>query len=159
MRRNSVKFGFSGLLLTAGLGLLVGACERHENAEPKQFKDDRPVAQQGVKPTPDQGLEAAKGERAQALGSAVDTIASARCDRELRCNNVGSGKRYESKDACMSAIRNNQRQDLNLTACPGGVNEKELNECLQEITKDDCNNPLDNITRIAACRTDDICRG
>jgi hypothetical protein len=150
VQANSVKCAFTGLLFTAGLSLLAGACERREN--------DRPAGQ-GVNPTSDQGSAAAKGDRAQALGTAVDNLATARCDRELRCNNVGAGRRYESKDACMSAIRNNQQQDLNLTACPAGVDQKELRECLDEIRKDDCNNPLDNITRIAACRTTDMCRG
>ncbi|WP_438031284.1 DUF6184 family natural product biosynthesis lipoprotein [Sorangium sp. So ce233] len=42
--------------------------------------------------------------------------------------------------------------------CPGGIDSNELNECLQEIGNDDCNNPLDTLGRIVACRSSDLCR-
>lgn len=158
MHVHGVKGSFTRLFFAAGLSLLAGGCQRHENQEPIGTKDDRPAAQ-GVRPGPDQGQSAVKGAQAEAIGTAVDNLATARCDRELRCNNVGTGRRYDTKDACMSSLRSNQQQDLNLSACPGGVDQKELQECLEEIRKDDCNNPLDNLTRLAACRKTDMCRG
>ena len=49
------------------------------------------------------------------------------------------------------------KDDLNAKDCPYGVDQKELNECLEAIRKEECNNPLDTISRLAACRTSDMC--
>ena len=41
--------------------------------------------------------------------------------------------------------------------CPRGVDSKELDECLESIKTESCNNPIDTISRLAACRTSDLC--
>jgi hypothetical protein len=89
--------------------------------------------------------------------SAVGRIVAARCEREARCKNVGADKKYASPDVCAQKIRSDMREDLNAKDCPYGVDQKELDECLTDIRKEDCNNPLDAISRIAACRTGDMC--
>jgi hypothetical protein len=143
MRVNIARLGLAGFLLASGTALLASACERRENQTPGA----------------DKSQPAVQSQRVEALGNAVDSIVAARCDREERCANIGAGRRYESKDACMSSTRSSQSRDLNFTACPSGVDEKELSECLEHILKDECNSPLDHISRIASCRTMDICRG
>jgi hypothetical protein len=89
--------------------------------------------------------------------NAVDRIVSARCAREQTCNNVGVDKRYANPPACSAKLKSDMREDLNAKDCPYGVDQKELNECLESIRKEDCNNPLDAISRIGACRTGDMC--
>ena len=89
--------------------------------------------------------------------SAIDRIVAARCARESACNNVGSDKRFTTRELCTSKIRGDMRDDLNAKDCPRGIESKELNECLVEIKNEDCNNPLDMIGRLAACRTSDLC--
>ena len=98
-------------------------------------------------------------QAAGALAGAVDRIAEARCAREQRCNNIGADEDYSSKEACLSEIRNGIRDELNASDCPGGVDSSELSECVTEIQNEDCNNPIDKLGRIAACRTSDICKG
>jgi hypothetical protein len=50
------------------------------------------------------------------------------------------------------------RDDLNAKDCPGGIDQKELKECLEETSNSDCKNPFDEAGRLAACRTSDLCR-
>src|SRR5215217_6926415 len=107
MTGNNVKRGLAGFVLASGMALFGAGCERRAN-QTDSAQNSQPAVQ---------------GQRAEALGAAVDSLASARCEREMRCGNVGTGHRYESKDACMSSIRNSQRQDLNLTECPRGVDQ------------------------------------
>jgi hypothetical protein len=90
--------------------------------------------------------------------SAIDRIASARCAREAACNNVGADKKYASNDVCSREIRGDMRDDLKASECPYGIDQKELNECLEEIRNESCNNPIDTISRLAACRTSDLCQ-
>lgn len=89
--------------------------------------------------------------------SAIARIVAARCARESACNNVGSDKRFTSAAVCSQKLKNDMRDDLNAKDCPRGIDQKELNECLVEIKNEDCNNPIDMIGRLAACRTSDLC--
>ena len=89
--------------------------------------------------------------------SAISRIVAARCARESACNNVGADKRFTSGDVCSQKIKADMRDDLNAKDCPRGIDQKELNECLTEIKNENCNNPIDMIGRLAACRTSDLC--
>jgi hypothetical protein len=90
--------------------------------------------------------------------SAVAQITAARCAREQRCNNIGTDKKFDTSDECMTEIRKQWADDLNARECPGGVVQKELSECLDEIRNEDCGNPFDTLGRVTACREGDICK-
>lgn len=92
-----------------------------------------------------------------AFHDAVSNIASARCEREQRCNNVGAGKRYESLSACRTEVRASFSDDLNPSECRAGVDRGELRECLEEVRNENCGNPVDTLERVVACRTSDLC--
>jgi hypothetical protein len=89
--------------------------------------------------------------------SAIDRIVAARCARESACNNVGADKRFTNRDVCSQKLKADMRDDLNAKECPRGIDQKELNECLEEIKNENCNNPIDMIGRLAACRESDLC--
>jgi hypothetical protein len=89
--------------------------------------------------------------------AALDRIVAARCVRESTCNNVGADKHYTSQSVCMQKIRSDMRDDLSSKDCPRGIDQKGLNDCLDAIKKEDCNNPIDMIGRLAACRTSELC--
>jgi hypothetical protein len=101
----------------------------------------------------DDTLRGAKGE----TRSAARRIASARCAREERCNNVGADRKYASVDACDDQIRTEWANDLNAYECPNGVVEKELEECLGAIRDEECNSPFDSLSRIGECMAGQIC--
>jgi hypothetical protein len=88
---------------------------------------------------------------------AVGRIVASRCAREAACNNVGVDKKYQNTAGCTAKIRSDMKDDLNAKDCPYGVDQKELDECLESIRKEDCNNPIDTISRLGACRTSDMC--
>ena len=104
----------------------------------------------------------AAGEQVAAAGTAVQqavaSIASARCARESRCSNIGPDKKYATEQACVKQLTAEKSEDLNGEECKGGVDGKELSECLEEIKNQDCNNPLDAVGQVAACRSSDLCR-
>jgi hypothetical protein len=89
--------------------------------------------------------------------SAVGRIADARCDREVRCHGVGGDKKYANRAACVSDVEADKRDDLNPRACPGGIDEKQLEKCVDAIRADECGNPFDNWTRLNACRSGNLC--
>lgn len=88
---------------------------------------------------------------------AAESIADARCNREQKCNNIGADKKYSSVTDCLARIRNDWKDDLNARECPGGINRKELNECLTAIRDEDCGNPFDSLGRVTACTAGQIC--
>lgn len=90
--------------------------------------------------------------------TAVARIADARCARELACENIGVAKAYTSHDACAQQIRLDLSDDLRVDMCPRGIDQRELDECLAAIKAEGCNNPIEKIERLAACRTSELCR-
>jgi hypothetical protein len=89
--------------------------------------------------------------------AAVQSIVQSRCSREARCNNIGADRKYSSMTECTSKLTEKRSDDMNLSDCPRGISQKELDECLAEIRNEDCNNPLDSLGRLAACRSSDLC--
>ena len=88
---------------------------------------------------------------------AVSSVATARCDRELKCKNVGPNEKYTSTDECVTKLQNDKRVDLNAQECPGGVSDHNLTSCLKSIREENCGNPLDSISRLTACRASALC--
>jgi hypothetical protein len=95
--------------------------------------------------------------RASEGGSAVESISEARCARESRCENIGPDKHYSSMEDCVARVREDWRDDLDARACPSGVNQTQLNECLSAIRQEDCSSPFDTLERVAACTASQIC--
>jgi hypothetical protein len=88
----------------------------------------------------------------------VERLAQARCDRENRCGGVGPGGRWTTRDTCLASTRMQSREDLEAAGCPTGVASEQLDACLADIGNDSCDQALDVLSRIAACRSADLCR-
>jgi hypothetical protein len=144
-----MKYGITPFVVASLFGLVgaVASCEREGPEMVGEEVIEEPLADDTAVDRP--GDQAPKG--------AVEIITSARCAREARCENVGAGKDYESADVCKASIRDDWSDELNAFECPGGIVEKELDECVEEITNEDCNSPFDTLGRITACRSSDIC--
>jgi hypothetical protein len=92
-----------------------------------------------------------------APAAALAKIAVARCDREVRCKNVGPKQKYLTHSECVTKTQNDKRDDINASDCPRGIEEHALAKCLDAIRSEDCGNPLDTIGRVNACRTGNLC--
>jgi hypothetical protein len=90
-------------------------------------------------------------------GSAVESIAEARCARESRCDNIGSEKKYSSMEDCVARVRDDWKGDLDARSCLSGVNETQLKECVGAIRAEECSSPFDTLERISACTPSQIC--
>jgi hypothetical protein len=132
-----VSITFTTALRTGALALALAACGSNHR-------------------TPETAAAQAEA-RASEGGSAVESIAEARCARESRCENIGPDKRYSSMEDCVTRVREDWRDDLDARACPSGVNETQLNECLGEIRQEECSSPFDTLERVAACTASQIC--
>jgi hypothetical protein len=126
--------------------VLMAACSKNNDRPATAANDGEPAAVQT--PTP-----------ANATRSAAESIALSRCQREQACNNVGADKKYSSAADCMTRVRNDWRDDLNARECPGGVNQRQLDECLAKIRNEDCGSPFDTLSRLSECTAGQICEG
>jgi hypothetical protein len=94
---------------------------------------------------------------ARTLNGVVDDISDARCELEQRCDNIGAGQSYENRDACATKLRASIADDLNTQDCPHGVEHAKLSACLAQIRSEKCGNPMDSMSRWAACRKGVLC--
>jgi len=124
----------------------IAADRRAEERAKREARRDEPIA---------------PNDRAVRAGpvSASESIAAARCDREVKCNRVGLHGKYPSHGACVAELKRDIRSDLRSDVCTDGVREKELNDCLQAIRVEQCGNALDldAVIRIKACRAENLC--
>ncbi len=89
--------------------------------------------------------------------SAAEQLAQARCEREQQCGNIGNDQTYSSSQDCLARIQADWKEELNARDCPGGVNERELNDCLDQVRGEACSNPFDTLARISECTAGQIC--
>jgi hypothetical protein len=139
-----VKIPFQTVLYSLSF-VVLAACSKN-NDRPATTANGEPVVVQT--PTP-----------ASATRSATESIAMSRCQREQTCNNVGADKKYSSASDCLTRIRADWKDDLNARECPGGINQKQLDECLTKIRNEDCGSPFDTLSRVSECTAAQICEG
>ncbi len=106
---------------------------------------------------PNSAATTVSGARIASNDDAVARITAARCTREVACNNVGPGKTYASRERCDAELGHNERADLRGGECPGGISAPDLDDCLADIASEKCGNPIDAISRLAACRKAKLC--
>jgi hypothetical protein len=149
--------------LVAGAGCNRNHVDRDGFAE-RNFDD-----KSGAKDTSGFGDKSGAGDRAGTTtvtgadyGSlsnelAIERIVAARCARETSCNNVGPDKHFVNHDLCARQLRSKIADDLKPSECPRGIDAAAIDKCMESIRTESCNNPIDTISRLAACRTSDMC--
>jgi hypothetical protein len=88
---------------------------------------------------------------------AIGRIVAARCARETACNNVGADKHFVDQTACARSLHSKLADELEPSECPRGIDAMAIDRCMESIRTESCNNPIDTISRLAACRTSDLC--
>ncbi len=82
-------------------------------------------------------------------------LAQARCRREARCNQIGASSKYSSQQECETTLlADNERQ---LSACPGNMNQSNLDKCSSTIESTSCDKTMDRLSEYKECRTDTLC--
>ena len=130
--------------------------ERRE-AERRASREDERERELAAAREPRPSSGAPKEVSRTSTSLAVSSIATARCDREVKCKNVGTNQKFLTTDECIVKMQNDKRTAINAQECPGGVSDKELASCLKSIREEDCGNPLDSVSRLAACRAGALC--
>jgi hypothetical protein len=129
----------------AGAGMLAIGCEHTDGGVAVSIPPPQPVGVTNVQP---HSIDA----------FTVDRLASARCDREQSCDNVGEGKKYVSRHVCMEQLRGHIDNDLNAYQCPGGIDETAVTHCVSAIGAEECGaHPVEALTRIDKCRAGAMC--
>ena len=86
-----------------------------------------------------------------------DALAGTRCMREAKCENVGAGRTYSNRDACMTEIRGESMNRLTATACPNGLEAAKLDDCLATLRNDHCENMPSGLDRFPTCSASLLC--
>ncbi|MDI1478202.1 DUF6184 family natural product biosynthesis lipoprotein [Polyangium sp. y55x31] len=131
MKKTRTRYAPVLLFVVLGTGVALGACSRENRALGESPRRD--------------------------VVRALQSLADARCDRAMRCNQIGGGQRYASRDACIQSVRQSERQEMNLYGCSKGIDQEELSECLNEINTANCDAAFDALSQMADCRPSDMC--
>jgi len=138
-----LKLHFALPVLAVVGALFSVACSKANESEPAL----RPAS--GTKADPATRPAAMEG---------IQLISEARCDREVRCGGVGPDATCTTRDQCVADLKNDGYDDLDAKACPKGLDERELDQCLSEIHAERCGAPLDTLERLVACRSASLCK-
>jgi hypothetical protein len=89
--------------------------------------------------------------------SAVVRLATARCDREAECRNVGTGREFGNRDECVNEIGHYVVAALPSEECPGGVDSDALSTCLRDVQAEPCGDGKGAVDRLSSCSRDHLC--
>lgn len=109
-------------------------------------KNDRPVS-----------TTSTTGARTLSADDAVAHLTARRCDHEVDCKNVGSGKRYDDRGGCERELSHDLESQLGQSACTHGVREDRLTECMAAIRAESCATVTATSSTNAPCRTSALC--
>lgn len=84
-------------------------------------------------------------------------LTNARCDRELECDDVGPGKRFTNRAACMNELGREPQALLRTEECPSGVDDRKFVACVSAVRQERCEYLLDSIERLSTCRRSELC--
>lgn len=155
----SVVPSFVAIACLGVSALALGGCKGNRADDSTRRTDDVPRMSNPV-PLGEQGRETTiRGANVVGNQSALDRIVTARCAREATCDNIGADKKYASTQECADKIKADMRDDLNAKECPSGIEQGALDKCLEAVRTEHCGNPIDVISRLATCRTGELCVG
>jgi hypothetical protein len=154
--RHGARVGFIALIVGAAS---CGGSERNRNVA--RSAPVAPATLEGVprseRPVERPAIGGGPRDPDQRFKPTLAKIAAARCDREMRCGNVGPNEKYPSREACVTKNEADKRGDINASECTLGVSQTGLLDCLRAIRDEDCGNPLDTVARLNACRSGNVC--
>lgn len=108
-------------------------------------KDSKPTAYGG-------------GPQLQAnIDSGIARVAAAKCDRAQRCNHIGPGETYATREQCETVMRGKLTDDIRPKDCRGGIDENELQQCITEVRTENCGNVLSKLESHSECRVSQLC--
>lgn len=114
--------------------LLFGGCQHEEASEPPLT----PAAR-----------------TSPAAERAIGALAAARCDHQQRCQAIGPNGPYLNREACMNVMLSDGYAQL--SGCRLGIDQDDVEECLQDIQESDCQENMVRLETIDDCSTEEIC--
>jgi hypothetical protein len=91
---------------------------------------------------------------------ARDAATAKSCDWYARCDEIGAGKQYETRDACEIEVRNFWNNTWALADCDSKIDSEALDICLKSIEITQCGNGLDFLNTILnKCGKASVCAG
>jgi hypothetical protein len=156
-----------GLMAAASIGCRreseqKGEQSRHEpstNVPPAQPAQPAPAPGAGEPESQQKAIGGGPATKPKMTpAAAVGSLAAANCDHQVKCNDIGPNKKYKTRAECVTDTVKDKSGSINANACPGGINEENLNYCVKALRDADCGNPLDILTRGEACKTVGICK-
>lgn len=159
--------------------LLIGACDRappevaaRERATAVEDEAHRSAEQLRTQATTQEHQADLRAEQIRAEGvrqaavrgpmltltDARARYAEARCERENGCNNIGQGRRYTNREACVTTASAERFASWDSDDCTRtGVDAAKLGDCLNAVRAQSCGNPVDDVARVTACRGAAVC--
>jgi hypothetical protein len=93
------------------------------------------------------------------MASAVMRVTTARCDREVECNRVGTNRAFGDRDACANEIGHDVVATLSSEQCPSGVDAARLAACVSELQSAPCGDKPTSAEGPASCALERLCVG
>jgi len=88
---------------------------------------------------------------------ARDRLASATCDFQMGCGQIGPTGTYASRDACLTQTKDFWQGVLTPELCSGRVDGDQLHICETAIRITECANALDVLATLSKCPAAKIC--
>jgi hypothetical protein len=137
---------FTRLAPVVAFGLIAGCGSTHD--EPLSAAD-------ASKMKAENGTLAGRVSAAEA----TPKLATAECERQMRCNNIGEGLQYTSVGECQREKTKELTKDFNDDEdCKNGISNKGLQQCVTKTVDQTCGASVITSAQVSfACGSNDLC--
>ena len=135
------------LALLVGLGIPTCACAI----------DDREPETPGyaIQIAPPVAERRAQAGEIMSNREAADVLARALCNREARCEHIGTNEKFPSAPVCESRLQAEHVERLG--ECGQGVDAATLDACVDDVASHSCVHEIDDLQRVLPCSTLALC--
>ena len=91
------------------------------------------------------------------IDAGIAKMAGAKCDRAQRCNHIGAGEKFETRAQCETVMRGKLTDEIHPEDCRGGIDDGELQQCMNEVRSESCGNPFSKLETHGECKTSQLC--
>lgn len=93
-----------------------------------------------------------------AYQTAASRITEAHCDREASCDQIGTNRRFATRERCVRDQGKKTQQEVKAADCPNGIDENRLQTCLGRIGVQECTDLVMSLANVDACSTATLCK-
>lgn len=93
----------------------------------------------------------------ESIEDASRRVSFARCEKEMACSGLTRWTRDTNEAECIDRVKVETMKEVNVQACPRGIDHERLVDCVAAIERMGCDDPVGRLMELEDCRQRRLC--